>query len=271
MDPRRLAGSLRGLPAAAAERVQDYLAGSTPDQLSAVRGLRRGWRSSPSRTPGGTSSRRATGPTIDLRAALAGAEVVVFSLNSSTLRQARGAARDARGPGPGVRRRATGCHEPPRRPARGDGRDRRVLGARQRPRGRAARARARGGHAACWSPPRSSPTSTGPPPACATRCSATPRSRSPTARTSRPRPRRSRRSRAPRRSGRRPSRSAGSLSGATPPAAGRASEVEQFVIDPNEIKTLRTGEAVVISKLRGDGRGRSGCTPPARGREGPER
>ena len=65
----------------------------------------------------------------------------------------------------------------------GDDRDRRVLGARERSRGRAARARTRVGHAACSSPRRSSPTSTGPRPGCAIRCSASPRSRSPTART----------------------------------------------------------------------------------------
>src|SRR5207248_11598306 len=35
MEPHRLSGSLRGIPRAHAERIQDYLAGLTPDQLSA--------------------------------------------------------------------------------------------------------------------------------------------------------------------------------------------------------------------------------------------
>jgi hypothetical protein len=84
MDPMRLRGSLRGLPAALRDRVQDYLRGLTPDQLSAVRGLQtRLAILTESHTgrllePGGDSA------TIDLRAALAGPEVVMFSLNSST-------------------------------------------------------------------------------------------------------------------------------------------------------------------------------------------
>ncbi|HUO72504.1 MAG TPA: type IV secretion system DNA-binding domain-containing protein [Solirubrobacteraceae bacterium] len=82
MEPRRLAAALRDLPAARATRVQDYLAAMTPDQLSAVRGL--GTRlaiiteshTGPFLTPGPAR-------TIDLRAALDGREVVLFSLNSS--------------------------------------------------------------------------------------------------------------------------------------------------------------------------------------------
>ncbi len=35
------------------------------------------------------------------------------------------------------------------------------------------------------------------------------------------------------------------------PARGTRREVEQFIVHPNEIKRLRTGEAVVISKIRG--------------------
>jgi conjugal transfer pilus assembly protein TraD len=97
MDPRRLAGLLRSLPRARADRVQDYISGLSPDQLSAVRGL--GTRlaivteSHVGRfllppTPGGAGS--AAGATaagehaIDLRAALEGDQVVLFSLNSST-------------------------------------------------------------------------------------------------------------------------------------------------------------------------------------------
>ena len=86
MDPRRLAVSLRNLDRPLRERVQDYLAGLTHDQLSAVRGLQTrlavlteshtGRFLAPPADPGGHA--------IDLRAALSGPEVVVFSLNSST-------------------------------------------------------------------------------------------------------------------------------------------------------------------------------------------
>jgi hypothetical protein len=82
MDPQRLRGTLRSLPAALRDRVQDYLAGLTPDQLSATRGLQ-------TRLAILTESHTgqflgATGGEIDLRGALAGEEVVLFSLNSST-------------------------------------------------------------------------------------------------------------------------------------------------------------------------------------------
>ena len=39
MDPRAARPSLRDVPRPLRERTQDYLAGLTPDQLSAVRGL----------------------------------------------------------------------------------------------------------------------------------------------------------------------------------------------------------------------------------------
>jgi conjugal transfer pilus assembly protein TraD len=85
MDPRRLAASLRSLDRPLRERVQDYLAGITHDQVSAVRGL--GTRlavlteshTGPFLVPSTDPEAR----TIDLRAALSGPEVVVFSLNSS--------------------------------------------------------------------------------------------------------------------------------------------------------------------------------------------
>jgi type IV secretory pathway TraG/TraD family ATPase VirD4 len=85
MDPPQLRAALRAVPADLAERVNDYIASLTPDQLSAVRGL--GTRLaiiSESETgrflePGG-----AAGGAIDLRAALAGDEVVLFSLNSAS-------------------------------------------------------------------------------------------------------------------------------------------------------------------------------------------
>jgi conjugal transfer pilus assembly protein TraD len=87
MDPRRLPTALRRLPRDRAgreriERVQDYVASMTPDQLSAVRGL--GTRLaiiSESHTSRYLSP--VDNGTIDLRAALNGGQVVMFSLNSS--------------------------------------------------------------------------------------------------------------------------------------------------------------------------------------------
>ncbi len=86
MDPRRLKVQLRHLPSGRRTSVQDYLGGLSPDQLSAIRGLgtrlaivsesHTGRFLSPSGAPDGRL--------IDMRAALAGNEVVLFSLNSST-------------------------------------------------------------------------------------------------------------------------------------------------------------------------------------------
>ncbi len=83
MEPVRLATAVRGLPRPFAERVQDYVASLTPDQLSAVRGL--GTRLaiiSESHTGRFLSPGAAQQP-IDVRGALRGDEVVAFSLNSS--------------------------------------------------------------------------------------------------------------------------------------------------------------------------------------------
>ena len=46
--------------------------------------------------------------------------------------------------------------------------------------------------------------------------------------------------------------------------AGRGTRrlTEQFIVHPNEIKTLRTGEAVVITKLRGRATRRVRVAPP---------
>jgi conjugal transfer pilus assembly protein TraD len=86
MDPQRLPAMLRGLEEDLVERVQDYRAGLTPDQLSAIRGLgtrlaiisesHTGRYLSPA--PGDP------GRAIDLRRSLSGDEIVLFSLNSST-------------------------------------------------------------------------------------------------------------------------------------------------------------------------------------------
>jgi conjugal transfer pilus assembly protein TraD len=81
MEPRRLAASARRWGGPEAERVADYLTGLSADQLSAVRGLgtRLALLSEGSAGPFLTPGR----PGIDLGHALEGPEVVLFSLNSS--------------------------------------------------------------------------------------------------------------------------------------------------------------------------------------------
>jgi type IV secretory pathway TraG/TraD family ATPase VirD4 len=82
MDPARLPSILRGVDPAQRDRVRDYLAGLTPDQLSAVRGLQ-------TRLAVLTESHTApylapaADKTIDVREALRGPQVVLFSLNSA--------------------------------------------------------------------------------------------------------------------------------------------------------------------------------------------
>jgi conjugal transfer pilus assembly protein TraD len=82
MDPARLPSALRNLDAGLRDRVRDYLTGLTPDQLSAVRGLQTRLavltesHTAPYLAPG-------AGTTIDLREALRGPQVVLFSLNSA--------------------------------------------------------------------------------------------------------------------------------------------------------------------------------------------
>jgi hypothetical protein len=93
MDPSRLEGLLRAAPANFADHVHRYLAELTPDQLSAIRGL--GTRlaiideSHTGRYLGRPASRLsvcspAPEPSVDLRAALGGEQVVLFSLNASS-------------------------------------------------------------------------------------------------------------------------------------------------------------------------------------------
>jgi type IV secretory pathway TraG/TraD family ATPase VirD4 len=48
------------------------------------------------------------------------------------------------------------------------------------------------------------------------------------------------------------------------PAGGTRREREQFIVHPNEIKSLRTGDAVLISKLRGERARTIRVTPPQR-------
>ena len=85
MEPRRMPGVLRQVPRPFARSVQDYLVGLTSDQLSAVRGL--GTRLAIV-SESHTGRYLVPGPNpIDLRRALAGEEVVLFSLNASTYGQ----------------------------------------------------------------------------------------------------------------------------------------------------------------------------------------
>ena len=92
MDPKRLGGLTRRLPPERAGAIRDYLAGLTSDQLSAIRGLAsrlaiitESHTGAFLETAGrGPDSTRAPAAAVDLRAALEGREVVLFSLNSST-------------------------------------------------------------------------------------------------------------------------------------------------------------------------------------------
>jgi hypothetical protein len=82
MEPRRLASTLRDVPAPLAARVADYLGGLTSDQESAVRGL--GTRLALlSESTAGRYLAPGNGPTVDLATALEGGDVVLLSLNSS--------------------------------------------------------------------------------------------------------------------------------------------------------------------------------------------
>lgn len=81
MEPRRLAATARRLGGPQAERVQDYLTGLTADQLSAVRGL--GTRLA-LLSEGSAGAWLTPGPSsIDMPSALETHGVVLFSLNSS--------------------------------------------------------------------------------------------------------------------------------------------------------------------------------------------
>ncbi len=84
MDPRRLSAELRAVPRPLAVRVQDYLAELTPDQLSAIRGLGTRLAILTESHTGQYLSPAGDGADIDLRSALEGPEVVLFSLNSSS-------------------------------------------------------------------------------------------------------------------------------------------------------------------------------------------
>jgi hypothetical protein len=88
LDPRRLPSLLRALPPEQSEPVRDYLAGLTPDQHSAIRGLQTRLalitESQAGRFLSGADPAAGRRQVVDLRRALAGPEVVLFSLNSSS-------------------------------------------------------------------------------------------------------------------------------------------------------------------------------------------
>ncbi len=82
MDHRRLSVMLRDVPRERAQQIQNYLASLTPDQLSAVRGLETRLAIIAESHAGHYLDPGASG-TIDLQAAMRDREVVLFSLNSS--------------------------------------------------------------------------------------------------------------------------------------------------------------------------------------------
>ena len=85
MDPARLMSTLRHVGAPLRARIQDYRAGLTPDQVSAIRGLQTRLAVLTESHTGAFLNPPADprAEAVDLREALAGREVVVFSLNSS--------------------------------------------------------------------------------------------------------------------------------------------------------------------------------------------
>ena len=83
MEPRRVAGLLRHAPRELAERVQDYIATLSPDQLSAIRGLGTRLALITESNAGPYLAATAGRNSIDLRHALTGGQVVLFSVNSA--------------------------------------------------------------------------------------------------------------------------------------------------------------------------------------------
>jgi conjugal transfer pilus assembly protein TraD len=84
LEPKRLQALARRLPHDRREHIRGYLAGLTPDQTSAIRGLASRLAIISESHTGEFLAPGGTGGTIDLRAALTGGDVVLFSLNSST-------------------------------------------------------------------------------------------------------------------------------------------------------------------------------------------
>jgi conjugal transfer pilus assembly protein TraD len=84
MSPERLASASRSAPRARSEHVREYVSSLTPDQHSAVRGLASRLAVLSESHTGPLLEPGAPEQTLDLRRAMRGGEVVVFSLNSST-------------------------------------------------------------------------------------------------------------------------------------------------------------------------------------------
>jgi type IV secretory pathway TraG/TraD family ATPase VirD4 len=84
MNPARLAALARRAGPERQAHVQEYVAGLTSDQVSAIRGLGSRLAVLTESHAGPLLEPGAPGDTLDLRAALDGGEVVLFSLNSST-------------------------------------------------------------------------------------------------------------------------------------------------------------------------------------------
>jgi conjugal transfer pilus assembly protein TraD len=84
MDHRRLPSATRDLPEPLAERITDYLAGLTGDQVSAIRGLgtRLAILTESHSAPFLSPAPDGRAPEVDLHRALSGSEVVLLSLNS---------------------------------------------------------------------------------------------------------------------------------------------------------------------------------------------
>jgi type IV secretory pathway TraG/TraD family ATPase VirD4 len=84
MEPHRLATLARALAPRRAEHLHDYLATLTHDQLSAVRGFGTRLALITESSAGRFLSPSPTDPALDLASALSGEDVVLFSLNSSS-------------------------------------------------------------------------------------------------------------------------------------------------------------------------------------------
>ncbi|MGH2842291.1 MAG: helicase HerA-like domain-containing protein, partial [Solirubrobacteraceae bacterium] len=87
LQPQRLAAATRSLPRERGEYVRSYIESLTPDQVSAIRGLQTRLAIIAESHTGRHLEPPAPGepvPTIDLRESLRGPQVVLFSLNSST-------------------------------------------------------------------------------------------------------------------------------------------------------------------------------------------
>ena len=243
--------------------------GLTGDQVSAIRGLVRAWRSSPSRTPPRSCHRRRTGRAaeVDLHRALSGGEVVLLSLNSGRYGKLAAqlgtlAVQDLVCAA-GERLAERGG----RGASAGDRGDRRVLGARIRPRDATNRARPRarrGRRARHPGAGRSGPGGAG---------VARPGARHRAVKIAH-------RQDVPAsadafaqmvgtvRVWEETHRIGGSAFARYDTGRGTRREVERFALHPNVIKELRTGEAVVITKQPA-ARARTVRVGPPR-REGPE-